>query len=54
MLGIVTMGTMHTLLIKALDLHNVKGVAFMHPYIQALIMFLGELLCIVPYMLFFR
>jgi len=33
MIGLVIMGTLATLLTKALDLHNVKGVAFSHPYI---------------------
>jgi hypothetical protein len=33
MLGVVMFGTLATLFTKALDLHNVKGISFEHPYI---------------------
>jgi drug/metabolite transporter (DMT)-like permease len=54
MLGLIITGTMATLFTKALDLHNVKGLAFDHPYFQSGIMFFGELLCLIPYFIITR
>lgn len=54
MVGLVVMGTVSTLLTKALDIHNTKGIAFDHPFLQSLIMFLGELVCLLPYFLMTR
>ena len=49
MFGLAISGTLSTLLLKGLDLHEVRGTNFDHPYIQSGLMFLGEVLCLIPW-----
>ena len=49
MVGMLTLGIINTISVKAMDQTNSSGHEFNHPYFQTSLMFMGEVLCLAFY-----
>ena len=52
MVGMLTLGIINTISVKAMDQTNSSGHEFNHPYFQASLMLMGEVLCLAFYFIY--